>query len=412
MTDMANAPVIEERPTGWLNRNVLGMTLTSFLSDFGHEMATSILPAFLAALGIAPAALGVIEGVSDATASFVKLGAGWWSDRLGHRKAITVGGYALTGASQALFALATGWWLVLVGRVVGWFGRGIRGPLRDAMLADSVAPEHRGKAFGLHRAGDTLGAVVGPLVAVLLVSVLRNGASTPLHVFRTVFLCTAIPGLLSAVAFALIVRERRRAPNHSLRFWATLRAIPRRLRRVLVGVGLFGLGDFSHTLIILAAVQLLTPAHGAAKAAALAAMLYVVHNVTYALAPFPTGALSDRLGRRGLLSFGYALGAIISCALGFTLARGYNSVLILAAIFALAGVMQGVVDTLEGAMVADYVAIEIRGTSYGVLGTVNGIGDLASSAIVGLLWTVHPLWGFGYAAIAMALGAAVILGLR
>ena len=410
MIESAPAPSATPPPeASWLNRNVIGMTVTSFLSDAGHEMATSILPPFVAGLGLPPSTLGLIEGVSDATASMVKLASGWFSDRLGHRKAITVGGYALTGASQAIFAFAMGWPVVLLGRAVGWFGRGIRGPLRDAMLADSVAAQHRGKAFGFHRAGDTLGAVVGPLLAVLIVSALHHSnAADPIRVFRIVFLLTAVPGVLSAVVFAAVVRERRRQANRTLRFWTTLRALPARLRRALLGVGLFGLGDFSHTLMILAAVQLLTPSMGAVRAAGVAALLYVVHNITYALAPFPVGALSDSWGRRGLLSMGYALGAVVSVVLGVLLAHGLAGIAWLVFVFAAAGIMQGIVDTLEGAMIADFVNIEIRGTAYGVLGTVNGIGDLASSAIVGLLWTLHPMWGFGYAAVAMVAGAIFI----
>ena len=151
-------------PSGsWLNRNVLGMGLTSLLCDAGHEMATAVLAGFLAVIGAPVYSLGIIEGMADALSSFVKLGAGWWSDRLGHRKAITTAGYALTGSAFLLFALAASWPLVLVGRVVAWFGRGIRGPSRNAMLAESVAPADRGKAFGFHRAADTLGAIHRPV---------------------------------------------------------------------------------------------------------------------------------------------------------------------------------------------------------------------------------------------------------
>jgi len=413
-----NAPIPQAdgaaQPTDrWLNRNVIGMTITSLLSDLGHEMATAILPAFLAILGISPAVLGAIEGIADATSSFVKLGTGWLSDRLGHRKAITVGGYALTGASQAIFALANGWGIVLLGRVVGWFGRGIRGPLRDAMLADSVQPAARGKAFGFHRAGDTLGAVLGPLLAVALIPILHaRFVGDASRAFRVVFLLTAIPGLASALVFALVVRERRRAPNHTLRFWTAIRSMPTRLRRALVGVGIFGLGDFSHTLIILAGIQLLTPTLGTVKAASVAGLLYVLHNITYALAPFPVGALSDRIGRRALLTGGYVLGAVVSLTLGLMLARGDGGWIGLAVVFALAGIMLGIEDTLEGAMVADFAPTEVRGTAYGVLGTVNGIGDLVSSVLVGALWTLHPLWGFGYATAMMALGAAMVLRVR
>lgn len=404
------APQPAER---WLNSNVVGMTATSFLSDLGHEMATSVLPAFLAMLGAPPAALGAIEGIADATSSFVKLGTGWMSDRVGHRKAVTVGGYALTGVSQAIFAFAHGWGLVLAGRVVGWFGRGIKGPLRSAMMADSVPASVRGKAIGFHRAGDTLGAVVGPLLAVLLLPFLhaRLGGDDG-HTLRSVFLLTAIPGLAAAAVFALVVQEKRRAPNHTLRFWAALSSLPTKLRRAMVGVGLFGSGDFSHTLMILAAIQLLTPSLGTVRASAVAGLLYVLHNSAYALSPFPVGALSDRMGRRPLLSAGYLLGAAVSLALGVMLTQGKGGWLALGVVFALGGAMLGIKDTLEDAIVADFADAELRGTAYGLLGTVNGAGDLISSVVVGALWTLHPLWGFGYAAAMMAIGAIVVMRVK
>ena len=195
--------------TRWLNRNVVGMGLASLLSDWGHEMATVVLPAFLAVIGAPAAALGAIEGIADAVSSFVKLGAGWYSDRIGRRKGICVGGYFLTGISKAIFAFAAGWPLVLFGRTLGWFARGIRGPLRDAILAESVSTEDRGKAFGFHRAGDTLGAIIGPLCAVGLLALLQGqSAADPSAPFRTVFLLTLIPGVGSALAFGLRVRPK------------------------------------------------------------------------------------------------------------------------------------------------------------------------------------------------------------
>jgi len=281
------------------------------------------------------------------------------------------------------------------------------------MMADSVPASVRGKAIGFHRAGDTLGAVVGPLLAVLLMPFLHaRFAGDAGRAFRMVFLLTAIPGLGAAAVFALVVRERRRAPNHTLRFWAAMNSMSTRLRRAMVGVGLFGCGDFSHTLIILAAIQLLTPSLGTVKASAVAGLLYVLHNSAYALSPFPAGAMSDRIGRRPLLSVAYLLGAAVSVALGLMLTHHSGGWVPLAVVFALAGVMLGIKDTLEDAIVADFAEVELRGTAYGVLGTVNGIGDLVSSVLVGALWTIHPLWGFGYAAAAMALGAVVILRVR
>lgn len=411
-SSQATAPAVPTPPRSrkWLNRNVAGMGLTSLLSDLGHESATAVLPAFLSTIGASAAALGVIEGVADAVASFIKLGAGWHTDRIGQRKPITVAGYALTGVSTGIFAFAWSWPLVLVGRAIGWFGRGIRGPLRDAILSESVSPEDTGKAFGFHRAGDTLGAILGPLLAVLIIGYLESAPlADPSWPFRVVFLLTVIPGVGSALAFALMVKEQRRPPNHALRFWASLRALPSPYKRFLIGVGIFGLGDFAHTLLILRATELLTPTFGVAHAAQLAALLFTTRNVFYALASYPIGALSDVIGRRGLLAVGY-LSAAVMC-LGFLFP--VSSLWYLGVLFALAGTYIAVEDALEGAIAADLLPPEVRGLGYGVLGTVNGLGDLFSSIIVGLLWThATSAAGFGYATALSLAGAFVIFRVR
>jgi MFS family permease/HEAT repeat protein len=393
----------------WLNRNVIGMGLTSLLSDAGHEMATAVLPAFLTTIGAAAGALGAIEGVADAVSSFAKLGSGWWSDRIGHRKAIAVGGYALTGASTGIFALATGWPLVLAGRVIGWFGRGIRGSLRDAMLAESVDPAHVGKAFGFHRAGDTLGAIIGPLLGVAVIGLLHPRLTDASMPFRIVFVLTLIPGLGAALAFAIMVRERRRAPNHNLAFWHSLRSLPLPFRRFLVGVFVFGLADFAPTLLILRATDVLSPAHGIAHAAQLAAVLYAVRNLFYAGASFPIGVLGDRLGRRGLLAAGYGLAALTF--MGFMSSISTLPYLLL--LFAAAGVFIAIEDALEGAIAADLLPAETRGLGYGVLGSVNGVGDLISSLTVGFLWThVSVNAGLLYAVVLSVIGAGLIVRVR
>jgi len=407
------APVpIRER---WLNRNVAGIGVTSFLSDWGHEMATAALPAFLAVIGAPAAALGAIEGIADAVSSFVKLGAGWYSDRIGHRKAICVGGYFLTGVSKAIFAFASGWPLVLVGRTLGWFGRGVRTPLRDAILAESVSPQTRGRAFGFYGAADTLGAILGPLCGVWLLALLPPASAGDLSApFRTLFLLTLIPGLGSALAFGFMVSERQRVPNHGVRLWATIRSLPHTYRRWLVGVGVFGIGDFAHTLLILAATELLTPAYGVVAAAQMAALFYVVRNVLYAGVSYPIGALSDRLGRAGLLALGYAVGALTAAGFTAAFAFSWRQPAYLLGLFCLAGIYIAVEDALERAMTADLVpAVESRGIAYGVLGTVNGIGDLAASVTVGALWTgVSPSVAFAYASAVMLAGAVVIARMR
>src|SRR5262249_47890275 len=199
-------------PAGWLNRNVVGAGLTSLLADACYETATAIMPGFLAVLearddkatAFAFAALwvGLTEGLADGVSTSVKLAGAWWSERVGHRKAVVTLAYALTGAATAFFAVATAAWHVLVGRVVAWLGRGIRAPLRDAILAASVGPADRGKVFGFHRAGDTVGAVLGPLLGAWLLGVLApHAGGDPAQPYRLVFLLALIPGLGAALAF-------------------------------------------------------------------------------------------------------------------------------------------------------------------------------------------------------------------
>ena len=394
----------------WLNRNVVAMGTTSFLSDASHEMATAVLPGFLSVIGAPPSALGFIEGLSDAIASFVKLGGGWLSDKFGHRKALATLGYTLTGLSMGLFAFASTWFLVLVGRVVGWFGRGFRGPIRNAMLADSVDPSVRGKAFGFHRFGDTLGAIVGPLLGVWLLEIWQPQALLdPSRPFRNIFLITLIPGILSAVVFWLMTVEKRRSANQGLRFWGTVRSLPRDFRRYLLGVGIFGMGDFAPTLLILAATQLLTPEHGITRAAQLAGLMYVVRNVTYALASLPIGALSDRMSRIALLSIGYGIAALTIGGFLLAFLLGWTSLPYLFLLFSLGGVFIAAEDTLESTITADFIPAETRGIGMGVLGTVNGIGDFGASVIVGLLWTaISPVVAFGFAVLMMLVGTVAL----
>ena len=399
-------PIIEK----WLNRNIIGFSLTSFLSDFCHEMATAVLPQFIQAIGASAAALGLIEGVADAISSFSKLGAGYWGDKTGNRKNLTVIGYALTGFSKAVFAFAFAWPLILVGRIVGWFGRGIRSPLRDAMLADSVTKENHGKAFGFHRASDTAGAVVGPLAAFLLLSLMtRHPEITQLSErffpflsdaagakFRVIFLLTLVPGILSIAAMAFLVKEKPHAPNHGLRFMGAVKAMPKEYRRFLLAVGVFGMADFAPTLMILRATTVLGPDIGLLKTAQLVALLYTLRNIVYAAASYPIGALSHRFSRSRYLAAGYAVAVVTF--IGFLFA--ISSISWFALCFALAGVFIAWEDTMERVAVRDYVDESIAGTGFGLLGTVNGIGDFGSSIIVGGLWTaIGPKWGFAYAVV-------------
>ncbi len=389
---------------GWINRDVIGLSLNRFLSDFGHEAATTVLAQFLIAIGAPPFALGVIEGVSDGLSSFAKLFGGWLGDRVTHRLPWAAFGYALTGIASAGFALATAWPAVLVARAIGWLGRGVRSPLHDAILTDAVPAEARGRAFGLDEAADTAGAIAGPIVALLIIDTVTRTA-TAVDAYRLTFWFSVIPGLLAAGCIMLLVRETtgRMITRRSL--WGGIANLPPSFRHYLIGVGIFGAGDFSHTLLILRATQLLTGTTGAEQAGQIAVGLYIAHNALYALGAYPVGALADRIGKRGLLIGAYVLAAVMDVFLIFAT----PSILILAIIFILGGIVYATQQTLERVVAADLVPADIRSTGFGVLATVNGVGDLISSIVVGVLWSlIAPAAGFVYSLVLSLVGAFVV----
>jgi MFS family permease len=391
----------------WANRNVLAMGATSFLSDTSHEMATSLLPGFLASIGAPAVALGVIEGVSDALSSFAKLGGGWLADRTGRRKEIAGVGYAVTGVAFAVVAVATVWPVVLLARAVAWVGRGGRRPARDAMLASSVPGRARGRAFGVERAADTFGAVVGPALGVVLLALFRDG--DPARPFRLAFLLTVVPGLAAAAVFWAFVRNPMEGRMGEYRFLAGLRNLPGSFRRYLVGVGLFGMGDFAPTFLILGATALLEPSRGLVGAAAVAGGLYVLRNLVQGLASVPVGALSDRWGRRRLLVAGYVMGALVPVGFAVLFLRGSAGLGPLMGLFAAAGLYMAVQETLEAAVAADLTDQGQWGLAQGALGSVNGVGDLVASVTVGALWTAaSPAAALAFAAGTMGLGAAAL----
>jgi MFS family permease len=404
----------EPKPQRWLNRTVVGAGITSALGDFCYETTTVILPGFLAVLGVPAAALGIIEGVADAVASFTKMISGYIADKFGHRKALVLFGYGLTPIGQALIALSFGWPLILFGRIVSWFGKGLRGPLRDAIVIQSITPQTRGRAFGFHRAMDAVGAVFGPLMGVLLLGWAQGltweNATGP---FRMVLWLTLIPGALAVVAFLLLVNDPEHSPNPDLKLSKTLQGLPARFKHYLASVGIFGLGDFSHSLLILAATQLLTPSLGILKAAQVAGLLYVGRNVVQVAMSYPIGILADRFGHQTVLVIGYSLGALTATLTVIAFFYSTDNILILAAIFFVAGLYVAVQETLESTVTAAMVSPDTLTTSYGALGTVNGGAKLISSSAIGILWTaVSPVFGFSLAALLMATGTVAMLRVR
>jgi MFS family permease len=389
--------------SGWLNRTVLGVGVTSLFSDWSHEIATAILPAFLATIGAGPAWLGAIEGIADGLSSFAKLSSGHYTDRLKKRKPLAVFGYAFTALATASFAFATHAYHVLLGRTAAWLGRGVRSPVKKALLAADVAPGAYGRAFGLERLMDTVGAIAGPLTALWLLKVTN-------HNYRAVFLWTLLPGMIAVLSFWLLVRERPFEARKKVTFLTGLRNLPRNFREFLLGVGVFGSGDFSHTLLILYASRMLAPAHGVARAASLAVGLYTLHNVFYAGSAYVSGWISDHVPhRKAILAGGYGLAGVTAIFLTTTPA----SLWLLGGLFVLAGIYVGTEEALEDSLAAELIPKEQHGMAFGTLAAVNALGDFLSSLVVGFLWSaVSAKAAFSFSAVLFFLGAILILRLR
>jgi MFS family permease len=387
------------KPAGWLNQTVLGIGLASLLSDWSHEIATTVLPAFLASLGAAAGWLGLIEGVSDGLSSFAKMASGYHTDHLARRKPIAVCGYLVTALGTGAIGMATAAWHVLAGRSLAWLGRGVRTPVRKALLAASVDSSTYGRAFGFERMMDTLGALIGPASALALLQ-LTHGRYPALFIF------TLIPGLAAAGAMWFLVQEKDRSNVPRASFGESLSALPRQFRAFLWAVWLFGMGDFAHTMLILLATQRLAPSLGTVRAASLAVGLYVLHNVLYAGFSLIAGWLADHCDKRRLLSGGYLLAGVM--ALMIILLPPSNPMLAL--VFVLGGVYVAIEETLEDSLCAELVGEAQQGMAFGTLATVNGIGDFASSIAVGLLWTTFgTAVAFSYSAILFLAGALLVL---
>lgn len=383
----------------WLTPGVAGVGAASFFSDSGHEMTTAMLPTFLTStLHASAGALGIIEGVADALTGVMKLVGGPLANDPDRRGKTAAGGYFGTAIATGAIGLAATVWQAGALRAVAWLSRGIRSPSRDALLS-SLAPQHAyGKAFGIERAGDNLGAVVGPLLAAGLVGWIG---------IRPTMYLAAVPGLFALIAILVAAKEsRRRRANlpmasrtrRRFEFSALRRA---GMIRALAPVALFCLGNVATTLLILRATGLLTGPHRAITAAtSLAVLLYAGHNVIATIASIGGGCLVDRLGPRPV--FGAAAAAYVLGYLGFALSSA--TIGAVAVSFALAGAGIGLAETAQSTLVARLLPDALRGSGFGVLGAVQAGGALLASAIAGVLYAaVSPLAAFSYVAGWMAL---------
>lgn len=363
----------------WFNPGVRSVGLASFLSDVGHEIPTSLLPSFLTStLGAPASVLGLVEGIADGAAGVAKLAGGALADDPERRTKVAVGGYVTTAVLSSGIGLAIAPWQVGVLRTGAWAARGIRGPSRNALLADMVSPQAYGRAYGFERSRmcDNLGAIAGPLLAIPLITLIG---------VRSAMIVSIVPGLLAALAmFAAVRRVRRQTARERRRIRPQVRPVLRGgLGRLFTGVAAFEFGNCAATLMILRATELLQPGRGLNSAASVAVLLYVAYNVAATLTSLPAGHLGDRRGTRLVLLGGAS--AFLGAYLVF--AGAGPSVPVLAAGFALAGVGIGAAETAEHAAVAARAPEGIRGSAFGLLAALQSAGNFAASVLAGLLWT-------------------------
>ena len=373
---------------------VLGFV--SMLMDISSEMVHSLLPMFIVgALGASAFTVGIIEGLAEATALIVKVFSGALSDYLGKRKGIAVLGYALGAFTKPLFAIASGVGLVVAARLIDRVGKGMRGAPRDALIADLAPREVRGAAFGLRQSLDTVGAFLGPLLAVGLMLVWAND-------YRAVFWVAVVPGFLAVALLIFGVKEPARHSDDKKTNPITRENLTRLGHAYwwVVGVGaVFTLARFSEAFLVLRAQQ-------TGVATALVPLVMVAMNLVYAASAYPFGWLSDRMRHSKLL----ALGLVVLALADLVLASGNDWKTMLVGV-ALWGIHMGMTQGLLATMVADTAPPDLRGTAYGVFNLVSGMAMLVASGLAGWLWDRHGPASTFYAGAtfcALALGVLIL----
>jgi MFS family permease len=379
---------------------VKGICAASFFADAGHEVGTTLMPSLLTkTLGASAAALGLIEGLSDGLAGAARLAGGAVAADPERRRRQAVGGYAITAVLTAPIGVAATVWQVGVLRAGAWAARGLRVPARNALLFDLVHQKHFGRASGVERAADAAGAVVGPLLALVFVTLVG---------IRAAIVLSVVPGLLAAAAIVYAIRHTKR-PEAAERVPLSLRlreVLRGRFGRLMVGIGAFEVGNMAATLLILRATELLEPGRSTTRAVQLATALYVLYNLAAMLASFPAGAIADRIGMVRVLAGGIAFFAL--AYLGF--ATTSASIPSLAGCFAAAGIAIGCVETAQHGAVGMHAEPSLRAQSFGVLAGAQAGGQFIASTVAGVLWSaISPEAAMLYAAGCMVLSLLALL---
>ena len=382
-----------------LHPNVFFMGLTSLLTDISSELIFTLVPLFLSdVLGVSSTIIGLVGGLSDSADSLFRIVSGWFSDKIGKRKFLAILGYSISTVAKPFMLLANSWGAVLGVRLGDRVGKGVRSSSRDALIADSVDEKERGRSFGLHRAMDTSGAVIGLIIAAIIVYLIPGDK---FHLTRNAYhwmiIIAIVPAILAVVILMTLVQERKKVAANvksGISKPSALTPFSNQFKLYLMIMALFTLGNSSDFFLILDAQHVKTPLLQVV-------LMLVLFNITYALISTPMGILSDKMGRKRVISIGWLIYGLVY--LGFALSSNIWQLWVL---FAVYGIYYGICEGVARAFVADMVPVERRGTAYGLYNGIVGLMAFPASLIAGVLWDkIAPAatfyFGAGLALIAM-----------
>ena len=386
----------EQALTKGLGINIILLGIVSFINDTSSDMIWPILPMFIKSIGGTGVAVGLIGGLGESVSSILKVFSGYWSDRFGRRKPLVASGYLLSSISKLIFPFINSWIHLLILRPIERVGKGVRTAPRDAIIAGSVSEDVRGKGFGIHRALDTSGAILGSLLAFIFVWFFNLD-------LRAVLLIAAVLGFI-ALTPLIFVKDVTVVKRRKVSLKVSLGRLGGRFQMVILVLTIFALGNFTYMFFILRAQEVFQGFLPGRMAEAIPILLYVLFNISYALLSIPVGMLSDRVGRGRVLSVGYVLFGVM--CLGFMIS---NSVYSFTLLFIMYGLFKASVDAVQRAYVSDLAPEGLRGTALGTFHASIGLATLPASAIAGILWDkVSPEATFLYGA---ALGLLASLSL-
>ncbi len=381
--------------------NVWWLSATSFFTDVSSEMIFPILPIFLkSVLGASFVMIGLIEGIAEGLASFLKYFSGYFSDLIRRRKGFTLLGYSLSAISKLFFALAASPLTILFFRSLDRIGKGVRTSPRDALIAESVSDQERGKYFGLHRASDTAGAVLGTLIAVGLLYYFQgitDGSEVVARAIRLILFLSFIPALIGVLLLFFVRETSSGAPAISRENLFAFGKFSTKFKSFLLVAALFGLANYSYSFYILRANDL-------GVALFLIPLIYLIYNIFYATSAYPAGRLSDKIGRTLILLGAFLLFALVNLGFAFVSKEIY-----LWPLFALYGLFIGLTDGVFKAFVSDLSAKEHQGEAFGIYHTIIGATTFLGNVAAGYLWQSYgPVWPFATSAV-LIIAAAILL---